>query len=100
MGEAQEKIVEVATPDAVGYASGEEVLVGVRRRVGGRAVLMGYVGALAVLIGSLVLTLEVLGWNEGLSAVVSLAGVGLYYFVMWLLRHRIDHSIHFTITRK
>ena len=94
MGEAREKIVEVQTPDAARYAAGDEVAVGVRRGIGARAVM------LAVLALLLVLTLRVLGWSEGLGALVSLFGVGLYYFALWLFRHRIEHTIHFTITRR
>ncbi len=100
MGEAQEKIIEVPASDAAGYAAGDEVAVGVRRGIGGRAVLLAYVGALVVLVGLLALTLLVLGWNEGLGALVSLCGVGLYYFVLWLFRRRIENTIHFTITRR
>lgn len=100
MGEAEEKIVEVQAPDAACYAAGDEVVIGVRRDIGGKAVLLAYVGALAVLGALLVITLRVLGWNEGLGALVSLSGVGLYYFALWLLRHRIEHTIHFTITRR
>ena len=100
MGEAREKIVEVQTPDAARYAVGDEVAVGVRRGIGARAVMLAYVGALAVLALLLVLPLRVLGWSEGLGALVSLSGVGLYYFALWLLRHRIEHTIHFTITRR
>ena len=40
-----------------------------------------------------------LGWSEGASALAALGGVGLYYVVLWLCRRRIEHTIHFTITK-
>lgn len=50
LAETQEKIVAVKTADAPHYAAGEQVVVGVRRSAGMRAVALAYVGALAVLL--------------------------------------------------
>ena len=52
LAEAQDKIVAVATPEAGQYAAGREVMVGVRRSAGVRAVVLAYVGALAVLLAA------------------------------------------------
>ena len=57
LAEAQDKIVAVATPEAGQYAAGREVMVGVRRSAGVRAVVLAYVGALAVLLAVLVGTI-------------------------------------------
>ena len=89
LAEAQDKIVAVATPEAGQYAVGGEVMVGVRRSAGVRAVL------LAVLAG----TIAVAGWSEGAGALAAIAGVGVYYFVLWLFRRKIEHTIQFTITK-
>ena len=83
------------TADAPHYAAGEQVVVGVRRSAGMRAVALAYVGALAVLFAAN----AALGWSEGASALAALGGVGLYYVVLWLCRRRIEHTIHFTITK-
>ena len=45
LAETQEKIVAVKTADAPHYAAGEQVVVGVRRSAGMRAVALAYVGA-------------------------------------------------------
>ena len=89
LAEAQDKIVAVATPEAGQYAAGREVMVGVRRSAGVRAVVLAYVGALAVLLAVLV----------GTIAVAAIAGVGVYYFALWLFRRKIEHTIQFTITK-
>lgn len=99
LAEAQEKIVAVATPDAGLYAGGDTVMVGVRRGVGMRAVVLAYVGALVVLLAVLVTAIAVLEWSEGIAALAAIAGVGLYYFVLWLFRAKIEHTIQFTITK-
>ena len=92
LAEAQDKIVAVATPEAGQYAAGREVMVGVRRSA-------AYVGALAVLLAVLVGTIAVAGWSEGAGALAAIAGVGVYYFALWLFRRKIEHTIQFTITK-
>ena len=99
LAEAQDKIVAVATPEAGQYAAGREVMVGVRRSAGVRAVVLAYVGALAVLLAVLAGTIAVAGWSEGAGALAAIAGVGVYYFVLWLFRRKIEHTIQFTITK-
>lgn len=99
LAEAQDKIVAVATPEAGQYAVGGEVMVGVRRSAGVRAVVLAYVGALAVLLAVLAGTIVIAGWSEGMGALAAIAGVGVYYFVLWLFRRKIEHTIQFTITK-
>ena len=97
--ETQDKIIEVATPDAASYAPGDAVLVGVRRRAGMLSVLLAYGGALVVLLAGLALGIGAFGWNEAVAAGVSLGAVGCYYGLLWLLRRKIEHTIQFTITK-
>ena len=99
LAETQEKIVAVRCAAAGEYVAGEAVTVGVRRGVGLRAVALAYGGALIVLLAVLIVALSVLKWSEGMSALAALAGVGVYYVVLWLLRRRIEHTIQFTITK-
>ena len=56
-------------------------------------------GVLAVLLAVLFAANAALGWSEGASALAALGGVGLYYVVLWLCRRRIEHTIHFSITK-
>ena len=98
LAEAQDKIVAVATPEAGQYAAGREVMVGVRRSAGVRAVVLAYVGALVVLLAALGAA-TLLGGSDGQAVVAALGGVSLYYAVVWCFRSRIEHTIHFTITK-
>ena len=86
LAEAQDKIVVVKSPDAAQFAVGEQVMVGVRRSA----------GAVAVILAAAV---AVLGWSEGRGALAALGAVGVYYCVLWLFRHKIEHTIHFSITK-
>ena len=98
LAEAQDKIVAVATPEAGQYAAGREVMVGVRRSAGVRAVVLAYVGALVVLLAAFGAA-KLLGGSDGQAVVAALGGVSLYYAVLWCFRSRIEHTIHFTITK-
>ncbi|MDE5963227.1 MAG: SoxR reducing system RseC family protein [Alistipes sp.] len=99
LAEAQEKTVVVKSPDAAAYAPGDAVTVGVRRSAGALAVVLGYVGALIVLMGVLLLTIGLLGWNEAAGAAAALVGVAGYYGLLWALHNRIENTIQFTITK-
>lgn len=99
LAETQDKIVEVATSQAAGFAPGEAVTVGVRRRAGMLSVALAYGGALVVLLAVLAATVGLAGWSEGRGALASLGAVLLYYMVLWLFRRRIEHTIQFTITK-
>lgn len=48
-------------------------MVGVRRSAGVRAVVLAYVGALAVLLAVLAGTIAVAGWSEGAGALAAIA---------------------------
>lgn len=99
LAEATEKLVEVYTDRATEYASGDAVEVGVKKNIGGKAVALAYGGALVVLIAVLVLSIEVLGLNEGAAIGVTFAAVAVYYGVLWLLRRQIENTIQFSITK-
>ncbi|MCM1302168.1 MAG: SoxR reducing system RseC family protein [Alistipes senegalensis] len=99
LAEAQEKTVVVRCADAAQYAPGDDVTVGVRRSAGALAVVLGYVGALVVLLAVLLVTVGVLGWNEGTGALAALGGVAVYYAALWALHRKIEHTIKFTITK-
>ena len=99
LAEAQEKTVVVRCADAAQYAAGDDVTVGIRRSAGARAVVLGYVGALVVLMGVLLITVGWLGWDEAAGAAAALGSVAGYYGALWSMRHKIEHTIQFTITK-
>ena len=96
MSESTEKIIEVDCSAAECYSVGDEVVVSVRRRMGLWAVAIAYFAPLAVLLGILV-GAETAGWGDGRAAGFALAGVAVYYFVLWLFRRRISDRVKFVI---
>ena len=98
LAEATEKLVEVYTPQWNDYKAGDAVLVGVKQRVGMKAVGLAYGGALVVLLAALVLAIEVLKVQEGVAILCAIAALALYYGALWLFRNKIEQTIQFTIT--
>lgn len=97
--EMSEKVVEVVTPSASDYAVGDIVQVALlSRSMGVKSVVMAYVIPLIVLCGVLLGGIAI-GLGEGLSALIALAGVAIYYGVLYLLRDRVGNSIKFIITK-
>lgn len=96
MSEAAEKIVEVETSSAEHFEVGDEVVVSVRRRIGLFAVAAAYFTPFAVMLGILV-GAETAGLGDGWAAGLALAGVAVYYFVLWFFRRRISDSVNFVI---
>jgi sigma-E factor negative regulatory protein RseC len=97
--ESAEKIVEVEDVVASQYEVGDIVEVALQSGdMGTKAVVLTYIVpffVLAVLLFGSVM----LGVSEGLSAVVSLAGVVGYYLVIYALRDRIKKKIKFIILK-
>lgn len=98
MSETSEKIIEVRTAEASSFAVGDEVMVAEEQRMALKAVLVAYVGALVALLALLIGSLA-LGLKEGWAALISIAGLALYYGGVYLLRDKIEKTIHFTITK-
>ena len=100
MGESQEKLIDIPAADASSYAAGDEVTVGVYRNMAGMAVALGYGGALAVMVLTLVLCTSVFGTSEGAAVAWTLGAVAAYYLCLWAFRNKINEKIHFTITKR
>ena len=77
-------------------AVGDEVQVKTKMSMGMKAVWISYVIPLAVLM-ILILSLSFVISNEFLRGGVALAGVGAYYFIIWLLRDKLSDQFEFYI---
>ena len=98
--ESKDRIVEVATSDAAAYSVGESVEVALESRsVGAKSVFLAYVVPFFVLLIVLV-GLTVFGVSEGVAALSAIAGVGVYYVVLWRMNSRIEKTIKFIITKQ
>ena len=96
MSEEQDKVIMLPTDPYATYNVGDEVQVCTKMSMGLKAAWISYVIPLAVLM-ALILILTSVGVNEFISAGAAIAGVGLYYFVIWLLREKLNNEFVFYI---
>lgn len=81
-------------PDTI--AVGDQVTVTMQQSMGSKAVIIGYVLPLVVLIFSLILSYKI-SQNELLSVLITLIITGLYFFSVWLFRKKIDKQFLFYV---
>lgn len=93
--ESKVKIVDVFTPGGA-YQVGQQVMVSASKDVANRALLLGFGVPFLLLVGVLVLALRLTS-DEGLAALSALGSLLPYYFLLWLLRDRIQRQISFQI---
>ena len=96
MSEQQDKVIMVPTDPYEARKVGDEVQVKTKMTMGLKAVWISYVIPLAVLI-ILILSLSAVFENEFLRGGVAIAGVGVYYFIIWLLKDRLSDQFEFYI---
>ena len=98
-GDTKDKIIDVAYFNNGEYQLGDEVEVTMKRSMGFKAVWISYVIPLAVLM-ILILSLSAVLENEFLCGLLSIAGVALYYFGIWLFKDRLSNEFVFYIKRQ
>ena len=96
MSEMEEKVIMVPTDPYEPRKIGDIVQVKTKMTMGLKAVWISYVIPLAVLM-ILILSLSAVIGNEFLRGGIAIAGVGLYYFVIWLLKDRLSDQFEFYI---
>ena len=96
MSEEKEKVIMVPTDPYTVRKIGDKVEVLSKMTMGLKAVWISYVIPLAVLM-ILILTLSPVIGNEFLRGGVSIAGVAVYYFFIWLFRNRLADQFEFYI---
>ena len=96
MSEDEDKIIMVPTDPYTLRAVGDEVTVKTKMTMGLKAVWISYVIPLVILL-ILILSLSAVFEKEYMTGIVSIAGVALYYFGIWLFRDRLSDEFVFYI---
>ena len=99
MSEEEEKVIMLPTDPYANYNVGDEVQVCTKMAMGLKAVWISYVIPLAVLM-IIILSLSPVVANEYARGGFALAGVAVYYFIIWLLRDRLATEFVFYIKTK
>ena len=78
------------------YNVGDHVQIATKMTMGMKAVWISYVIPLMVLM-ILILSLSAVFEKEYLRGLVAIAGVGVYYFIVWLFRGKLKNEFVFYI---
>lgn len=100
VSEAEEKVISLPTDPYATYNVGDEVILATKKSMGFKAVWISYVIPLAVLMILILSLLQIFEGSKAKEAIAglgALAGVGIYYFVIWLLRNRLKNEFVFYI---
>ena len=96
MSEDEDKVIMVPTDPYTIREVGDQVIVKTKMTMGLKAVWISYVIPLVILL-ILILTLSSVSDNEYMTGLVSIAGVALYYFGIWLFKDRLSDEFVFYI---
>ncbi|MCM1502317.1 MAG: SoxR reducing system RseC family protein [Bacteroidales bacterium] len=99
MAEEKSKVIMVPTDPYIEYRAGDEVRVMLRRSMGLKAVWISYVIPLAILM-ILILSLSAVIGNEVYVGLAAIAGVLVYYVLIYLFRDRLAKDFVFYIKEK
>lgn len=94
--DSKEKIIDIVDSSASSFQIGEQVMVVGETSMGMIAVLLAFVIPFAVLILSLFIFMAVMG-DELYAALLSLALLIPYYYILWLNKTRLKQKFSFTI---
>ncbi|HUX54776.1 MAG TPA: SoxR reducing system RseC family protein [Williamwhitmania sp.] len=97
MGDAVEKDLVVENKD-LALNLNDQVRVILKQSQGMRAVTLGYVFPLIILLGVLISTVQVLG-NEVEAGLFSVGAVGIYYLILRLFRKKLEEKFVFIVEK-
>lgn len=93
-----EKIIEINSTNQNIFELGETVNVKTALSTGNKAVLLGYVVPLLVLLTTMFVSNYFLR-SESIAGVLAIVATGIYYFFLWLIRNKIKKKIIFQIEK-
>lgn len=96
--DAKEKLIDVFTNEAMSYHPGDSVWVVGHLAMGVWAVVLAFVVPLVLLVTALFSAQAVLG-DELQSVAASLLVLSVYYFILWLFRHRMGRKFAFYLEK-
>ncbi len=92
----QEEVVEVPHGGPPAYQVGDRVEVVMRKSLGTRAVMLGYVLPFLLVIATMITVLSISG-SEGLAGLLSLGVLVPYYLALYMGRKRLKRTFTFSL---
>ena len=97
MGEGTERVFEIRDFDS-GIQTGDQVAVQITRSMGNKAVVIGYLLPFILMI-SVMLILNAMGYSEGVTGLLSLSSLIPYYLVLYLIRNRLRKTFAVSVRK-
>ena len=94
--DSKDKIIDIIDTAAASYQVGENVMVVGETSMGMMAVALAFIIPFVLLIVSLFVLMALIG-NELYAALLSLAVLVPYYYILWLNKTRLKQKFSFTI---
>ncbi len=94
ISDIKEKIITV--PSEAGFNKGDEVTVYMQQETGFKALAIGYIYPLILLLLTLFISLSISA-DEGLAGILSLAVLLPYYGAVYLMRNKLKRTFSFFI---
>ena len=99
MSETKDKVIMVPTDPYTAYSIGDQVNVLTKKTMGLKAVWISYIIPLVILM-ILILSLSTVVENEMIRGLVAIAGVALYYGLIYIFRDKLSNEFSFYIKEK
>lgn len=90
----EDKIIDIKGDYS--FTPGDEVVVQMKKTMGYKAVFLGYILPLVLIVITLILLIS-FSVPEGLAGLLTLVMLLPYYLMLWIFRKRIDNNFSFTI---
>ena len=96
VADQEEKIIETEMAQPGKYNEGDDVMVRMDESLGKKAVLLGYVLPMVVLVASIIIFLSLFN-HEGVAALLSILMLAPYYLGLYLFRKHLRKEFRFRI---
>lgn len=96
MADNSGKLIEVSISDTSAFETGQEVTLFLAEKLGYKALLLGYLLPLLILLTTVIVMVNTTG-NDGLSALVAVGVMLPYYAVLYKMRGRLRKTFEFKI---
>jgi sigma-E factor negative regulatory protein RseC len=94
--EMKEKIIEVPLKPGENFKEGDVVEVLMKKSLGTKAVIIGYIVPFILLLISLLAALKIFD-SDGIAGLISISVLALYYVVLYFFREKIRQAFTFSI---
>ncbi len=96
ISESEEKVIEVSNTGSKHYKTGEQVTITMKRSMGNKAVLIGYVLPFLIVLIS-IFVISYFSGNEAIAGLLALLLLAPYYLGLYLLRKGMKQTFRFEL---